>query len=205
MGAALRRVVAVRSLVQSRQHAAGFAGLRDGYLLIDGLCRDYWEGLHPVPEDGDVQQRVGNLAWLLSRSQQLIGEIPLTQADGARYGAVLWEAESQLANAVKRTPDNANELIRGKLTLDRFDAAVPVALALACYALGAVLERLAPGLGTSGPQMLVWGFFISTVVLFHATAGTTTTISIPARPARVSAPGRSTSPGMACACWRPPA
>jgi stearoyl-CoA desaturase (delta-9 desaturase) len=53
--------------------------------------------------------------------------------------------------------------------LDRFDAAVPVALALACYALGAVLERLAPGLGTSGPQMLVWGFFISTVALFHAT------------------------------------
>ena len=27
----------------------------------------------------------------------------------------------------------------------------------------------APGLGTSGPQLLVWGFFVSTVVLFHAT------------------------------------
>lgn len=53
--------------------------------------------------------------------------------------------------------------------LDRFDAAVPISLALLCYALGAALERLAPGLGTSGPQMLVWGFFISTVALFHAT------------------------------------
>lgn len=53
--------------------------------------------------------------------------------------------------------------------LDRFDAAVPIALALLCYALGAALERLATGLGTSGPQMLVWGFFISTVALFHAT------------------------------------
>lgn len=110
-------------LAEAWAKTRGFAGLRDGYLLIDGLCRDYWEGLHPVPEDGDVQQRVGNLAWLLSRSQQLIGEIPLTQADGAQYGAVLWEAASQLANAVKRTPDNANELTRGKLTLDRFDAA----------------------------------------------------------------------------------
>lgn len=110
-------------LAEAWAKTRGFAGLRDGYLLIDGLCRNYWEGLHPVPEDGDVQQRVGNLAWLLSRSQQLVGEIPLTQADGARYGAVLWEAASQLANAVKRTPDNANELTRGKLTLDRFDAA----------------------------------------------------------------------------------
>lgn len=53
--------------------------------------------------------------------------------------------------------------------LDRFDVAAPLALALGCYALGAVLQRHAPGLGTSGPQMLVWGFFISTLVLFHAT------------------------------------
>lgn len=53
--------------------------------------------------------------------------------------------------------------------LDRFDIAVPVALAAALYCLGALLERVAPGLGTSGGQMLVWAFFISTVVLFHAT------------------------------------
>lgn len=53
--------------------------------------------------------------------------------------------------------------------LDRFDTAVPVLLAAALYALGAGLERWAPGLHTSGPQLLVWGFFISTIVLFHAT------------------------------------
>ncbi|GAB2512184.1 acyl-CoA desaturase [Lysobacter humi (ex Lee et al. 2017)] len=53
--------------------------------------------------------------------------------------------------------------------LDRFDTLVPVALAAALYGLGAALERVAPQLGTSGLQMLVWGFLISTVVLFHAT------------------------------------
>ncbi len=53
--------------------------------------------------------------------------------------------------------------------LDRFDTLVPVLLALALYATGALLERVAPQLGTSGGQMLVWGFFVSTVVLFHAT------------------------------------
>ena len=50
-----------------------------------------------------------------------------------------------------------------------FDTVVPVLLAAALYGLGAVLERVAPALHTSGPQLLVWGFFISTVVLFHAT------------------------------------
>lgn len=53
--------------------------------------------------------------------------------------------------------------------LDRYDTAVPLALAAALFGLGALLEHIAPQLGTGGPQMLVWGFFVSTVALFHAT------------------------------------
>jgi stearoyl-CoA desaturase (delta-9 desaturase) len=53
--------------------------------------------------------------------------------------------------------------------LDRYDVAVPVALAALLYGLGALLQHVAPSWGTSGGQMLTWGFFISTVVLFHAT------------------------------------
>lgn len=52
--------------------------------------------------------------------------------------------------------------------LDRFNNLVPIALATGTLALGAWLEDAYPELGTSGPQMLVWGFFISTTVLFHA-------------------------------------
>jgi len=40
--------------------------------------------------------------------------------------------------------------------LDRFDILVPVVLAVTLFALG-------------GWQWLIWGFFVSTVVLFHAT------------------------------------
>lgn len=53
--------------------------------------------------------------------------------------------------------------------LDRFDALVPVLLGLGLYGLGATLAVAAPAWGTDGPQMLIWGFFISTVVLFHGT------------------------------------
>jgi stearoyl-CoA desaturase (Delta-9 desaturase) len=53
--------------------------------------------------------------------------------------------------------------------LDRFDALLPLALAGILFGVGALLERYAPGLGTSGWQLLVWGFCISTVVLYHAT------------------------------------
>jgi stearoyl-CoA desaturase (delta-9 desaturase) len=53
--------------------------------------------------------------------------------------------------------------------LDRFDIVVPVLYAAAMYLLGSVLAAWAPGLGTSGAQMLVWGYFVSTVVLIHVT------------------------------------
>lgn len=53
--------------------------------------------------------------------------------------------------------------------LDRFDTLVPLALAAALFVLGEALAHWAPGLGTNGLQLLVWGFFVSTVVLFHAT------------------------------------
>lgn len=53
--------------------------------------------------------------------------------------------------------------------LEKLDWLPFIMLAGACFWLGASLESLYPELETSGPQMLVWGFFISTVVLYHAT------------------------------------
>jgi stearoyl-CoA desaturase (delta-9 desaturase) len=53
--------------------------------------------------------------------------------------------------------------------INRFDTVVPLLLALALFAAGEWLAFQAPRLGTNGPQMLIWGFFVSTVVLFHGT------------------------------------
>lgn len=53
--------------------------------------------------------------------------------------------------------------------LDRFDITVPVLLAVSLFFIGEWLAASWPELGTSGWQLLVWGYFISTVVLIHAT------------------------------------
>lgn len=53
--------------------------------------------------------------------------------------------------------------------LDRFEHLVPGLTAGAMLALGVVLAHVSPGLGTSGPQLVVWGFVIPTVVLYHST------------------------------------
>ncbi|EEF23518.1 conserved hypothetical protein [Ricinus communis] len=55
-------------------------GLGEGYLLLAGLCDQYWDkGLYPEAEDGDNDQRIGNLSWILSRTPALVREIGLTE------------------------------------------------------------------------------------------------------------------------------
>lgn len=53
--------------------------------------------------------------------------------------------------------------------LNRFDIVVPVVFAIGMCLLGALFDAFYPELGTSASQMLVWGFFISTVCLYHGT------------------------------------
>lgn len=55
------------------------------------------------------------------------------------------------------------------LLLERLHLVPPLFLATGLYALGSFLDHMWPWLNTSGLQLLVWGFFISTVFLYHGT------------------------------------
>jgi type VI secretion system protein ImpA len=55
-------------------------GLGEGYLLLAGLCDQYWDkGLYPEADGGDNDQRIGNLSWILSRTPSLVRDIGLTE------------------------------------------------------------------------------------------------------------------------------
>jgi stearoyl-CoA desaturase (delta-9 desaturase) len=94
-------------------------------------------------------------------------------AHSPRQHGFLWShmgwflARANFPTKLHLVPDLAR--CRELAWLDRFDAAVPAGLAVLLFATGTVLERVAPGLGTSGWQLLVWGFVVSTVAVWHAT------------------------------------
>ena len=73
----------------------------------------------------------------------------------------------QLSTKLKRIKDFASfpEL----RFLDRFDVLVPLILAGSLFFFGKWLGSVYPNLGTNGWQMLVWGFVISTIALWHGT------------------------------------
>lgn len=67
--------------------------------------------------------------------------------------------------------DRVRELTRYKelCWLDRFDSLVPFAFACGLFGLGEILRVYMPEWHTNGWQLLVWGFVVSTIALYHAT------------------------------------
>jgi type VI secretion system protein ImpA len=99
----------------------GFAGLADGYRLVAGLCERYWPDMHPMPEDGDIESRLGSVAWLVGRTVQSLEATPIVDNGSMRHGAGTWRAALDLAHQVKRAPDDADDLRRGKTSIEEFD------------------------------------------------------------------------------------
>jgi type VI secretion system protein ImpA len=67
-------------LTEGLVHQHGFAGLRDGLAVIQGLCERFWDTVYPLPDDGDLEVRVAPLQGLLERNAAMwINEIPLTK------------------------------------------------------------------------------------------------------------------------------
>lgn len=100
----------------------GVTGLTQGYTLITGLCEKYWETVHPLPEGDDTEYRLGNVAWLVGRTGELLRAMPLTSSQGNVYGTIDWDVAAHVAQAVKRDPDHADDIARGKPSIEQIDA-----------------------------------------------------------------------------------
>jgi stearoyl-CoA desaturase (delta-9 desaturase) len=88
---------------------------------------------------------------------------------GFLYSHMFWFMTRQ---NVATDTDSIRDLVRYPELrwLDRFDGLVAAGFGAATFGFGALVSWLWPQLGTSGLQMFVWAFCISTVLLFHATA-----------------------------------
>ncbi len=99
---------------EAATRVGGFAGLRDGLALCTELCGRYWDSLHPLIEAGDVEQRVGNLSWLLARLPEWCAHIALCDGPGGRFSQRDIESAQQLAQQIEAHPDQAARLSEGR-------------------------------------------------------------------------------------------
>lgn len=112
-------------LTEALTKTQGAVGLAQGFELITELCAKHWDSLHPQPDDdGDQEQRIGNLEWILGRTDSLVRDIPLTQSAKGRYSSADLESAMNLSKAIERSPNEAEALqANARLTQADFDAA----------------------------------------------------------------------------------
>ncbi len=107
-------------LAEAHAKTHHFRGLGDGYALLSGLCERFWDSLHPTAYEGDNEQRIGNLFWLLTRSAQLIKEIPVTEDGTVRLAD--FDAARQRAAAAQVTDEWGKVTEVGGPTVEELDA-----------------------------------------------------------------------------------
>ncbi|HWM89360.1 MAG TPA: type VI secretion system protein TssA [Thermoanaerobaculia bacterium] len=91
-------------LAEAWIHQHGFPGLERGLQLLAGLCRGFWEGLHPPIEDGSAEARLAPIGWAADKLLLPLKRVPVTAPSGedaASYGWADWEAGNYLANLAR--------------------------------------------------------------------------------------------------------
>lgn len=98
----------------------GIGGMARGFMLVAALMEQFWETLHPVPDSDGMEQRIGNLSWLITRCVQLSRELPLVKTNANTYGIQDLDSARAHQQALERNPDSDTQ---AHVTMQQFKAA----------------------------------------------------------------------------------
>jgi type VI secretion system protein ImpA len=102
----------------------GYVGLQQGLDLCAQLCTQYWEAMHPLAEDSDLEQRAGNVGWFLSRIVGLSTAAPVTRGKSGSYSLQQMHSARSLQATLDRSIDKTASPNTEVLTLDKFNRAL---------------------------------------------------------------------------------
>lgn len=79
-------------LTEAQAKVHGFPGVALGFRTVSGLFDRYWEEVHPRADDGDFEERIGNVSWLLANALQWLRTLPITHSAHGHFGIGDFEA-----------------------------------------------------------------------------------------------------------------
>ncbi|HEV2493982.1 MAG TPA: type VI secretion system protein TssA [Terriglobia bacterium] len=132
----------------------GFAGLKDGLALCQGLVEKFWDTLHPPVEDGDLELRAAPLEWMGARLDLAVKTTPLNKEghNFLQYQESRKVGYEDQAKSAEQKKSREAQLKENKLAPEAFDKAfteTPKAFYLqaekdldACLAGAGTLEKL---------------------------------------------------------------
>ena len=80
-------------LLEANIHLQGFAGVAPAVTVIQALCEQYWEEMHPQMVDGDLEYRTNPFNWVNDKLTPKLKLISITDTvlDGEEYNWEDWE------------------------------------------------------------------------------------------------------------------
>lgn len=76
----------------------GLEGARDGFELLYGLLDQYWDGLYPRAEDGDLEERASKLAWFATYGSRALQTLMLNDDPQAALTLAGWIDSREVDN-----------------------------------------------------------------------------------------------------------
>lgn len=113
-------------LMEAWLRLRGFAGCRDGLVLLRELLEGFWEQAHPQLSEGDPEDRAHTFVWVNEKLSTQLKLVPLTSpqaGDLAPYSFADWESACRLEQLGERDPKELQAAeAQGRVTLARFQA-----------------------------------------------------------------------------------
>ncbi len=112
-------------LTEAAIRLRGFAGVLEGFALIEAIVGQFWDNLYPELEDGDAEFRATPLDWLSNHVITLVRNLPLTK-DGISY--LKYKESREVGYEDPNGSDSAKDsrkarLEEGKMPAEAFDEA----------------------------------------------------------------------------------
>jgi stearoyl-CoA desaturase (delta-9 desaturase) len=131
----------------------------------------FWQFIFAIMGNSAAQR--GPLWWATHHRQHHMHADQENDAHSPLQHSLIWSHMGWfLANKnYYYNPERVTDLTRYPelVFLDRHDSLVPILLGLTLFCTGVALNHFVPSLGTSGMQMFIWGFCVSTIAVFHTT------------------------------------
>ncbi|HST43884.1 MAG TPA: type VI secretion system protein TssA [Luteimonas sp.] len=101
----------------------GLEGARDGFTVIAGLVERYWDTVHPLAEDGDLEERAGRLAWFDTNAAAALRRMPLNDDPAAPVTLNDWQGSREVDNLGRQNAEAYQAaLAEGRQTGESVDA-----------------------------------------------------------------------------------
>ncbi len=105
-------------LLEAWAQQRGYEGLADGLALTRSLCEQHWPTLHPQPDEGDFELRIGALTRLLGQVTPLATRLPVLQRGTQHVSLLDMEVARNLGAALAKARDPSDVPTAGKTTPD---------------------------------------------------------------------------------------